>query len=310
MGNSGENSGISRGMDVIRTRRAKAFGAKRGSKSAVFFLLAVICLFGQPTQGQGQMMGEVAKLLASDGATSDSFGYSVAISGDTAIIGAYGDDANGADSGSGYVYRYNGAEWIQTANLTASDGAAGDFFGYSVAIDDNIALVGAYDDNGSNSGSAYVFRFNAPSWVQEAKLTASDGAAGDSFGVSVALNDDTAIIGAHRDDDNGADSGSAYVYRYNGVEWIEAKLTASDGAAGDSFGYSVAISGEAAIIGAWDDDDNGSGSGSAYLFGCPYTIPGDLNGDCKVDFRDFAVMATNWLIDCDQTPSNPACVPK
>jgi hypothetical protein len=104
----------------------------------------------------------------------------------------------------------------------------------------------------------------------EEKLTASDGAAGDWFGVSVSISDDgtTALIGASGDDDNGLDSGSAYVFKYNGLTWVEEKLTASDGAADDLFGGSVSISDDATttLIGAYADDDNGLNSGSAYVF--------------------------------------------
>ena len=144
------------------------------------------------------------------------------------------DDDNGVDSGSAYVFRYDGSDWVEEAKLTASDGAADDYFGGSVAISGDTAVVGAVcdDDNGRNSGSAYVFRYDGSDWAEEAKLTASDGAAYDYFGCSVAVSGDTAVVGASDDDDNGLDSGSAYVFRYDGSDWTEeAKLTASDGAA-------------------------------------------------------------------------------
>ena len=220
-----------------------------------------------------------AKLTASDGAAGDVFGYSVAVSGDgsTAVIGAHGDDDRGSESGSAYVFTRSGSSWTQQAKLTASDGAAGDIFGYSVAVsgDGNTAVIGAYgdDDRGIESGSAYVFTRSGGSWTQQAKLTASDGAAGDvfDFGYSVAVSGDgsTAVIGAYGDDDRGSESGSAYVFTRSGGSWTQqAKLTASDGAAGDVFGYSVAVSGDGstAVIGAHGDDDRGSESGSAYVF--------------------------------------------
>ena len=212
---------------------------------------------------------EEAKLTASDGAASDSFGISVSISSDTVLVGAMADDDNGSNSGSAYVFRYNGSNWVEEAKLTASDGAASDFFGLSVSISSNIVLVGAYgdDDNGSVSGSAYVFRYNGSNWVEEPKLTASDGAASDHFGFSVSISGDTALVGAYEDDDSGPVSGSAYVFRYNGSNWAEEmKLTASDGAASDFFGRSVSISGDTALVGSLADDDNGSSSGSAYVF--------------------------------------------
>jgi hypothetical protein len=210
-----------------------------------------------------------AKLIASDGAASDCFGYSVALSGDTALLGAYGDDDKGSNSGSAYVFTRSGASWTQQAKLTAGDGAAGDRFGWSVALSGDTALVGAYldDDNGADSGSVYVFTLSGASWTQQAKLVSGDGAATDYFGISVALSGDTALVSAYCDDDNGAESGSAYVFTRSGASWTQqAKLTAGDGAASDCFGCSAALSGDTALVGAHQDDDNGAESGSAYVF--------------------------------------------
>ena len=218
---------------------------------------------GAEEPASGPPTDQFAKLTASDGAVSDEFGRSVAISGTTAIVGAYLDDDNGSSSGSAYLY--DTASSQQIAKLTASDGEASDLFGLSVAISGATAIVGASqdDDNGANSGSAYLF--DTASGRQIAKLTASDGAAGDRFGRSVAISGTTAIVGAYLDDDNGSGSGSAYLFDITTGRQI-AKLTASDGAAFDVFGHSVAISGTTAIVGAFQDDDNGSSSGSAYLF--------------------------------------------
>jgi len=185
------------------------------------------------------------------------------------VVGAYLDDDNGADSGSAYVYRFNGSRWVQEQKLLAADGAMGDEFGQSVSVGGNVSVVGAYrdDDNGTDSGSAYIYRFNGLAWVQEQELLATDGATGDRFGISVSVGGDTAVVGAKWDDDNGDFSGSAYIYRFNGSAWVqEQNLLPSDGAAGDQFGHSVSISGDVAVVGACDDDDNGTGSGSAYVF--------------------------------------------
>ncbi|MBN1795656.1 MAG: FG-GAP repeat protein, partial [Sedimentisphaerales bacterium] len=190
-----------------------------------------------------------AKLLASDGEEADLFGDSVDISGDTAVIGAYGDNDNGSNSGSAYIFCFNDSSWLQQAKLLTYDGAGYDYFGYFVAISGDTAVIGAFgdDDNGGDSGSAYIFGFNGSSWLQQAKLLASDGAAEDYFGFSVAISGDTAIIGAYSDDDNGYDSGSAYIFHFNGSSWLQqAKLLASDGADSDYFGFSVAISGDTA----------------------------------------------------------------
>jgi hypothetical protein len=167
------------------------------------------------------------------------------------------------------VFTRAAGAWTQQAKLVASDGAAGDQFGFSVALDGDTVVIGAFrdDDKGSDSGSAYVFTRAGSGWTQQAKLVASDGAAGDQFGWSVALDGDTAVIGARLDDDKGIDSGSAYVFTRAGGAWTQqAKLVASDGAAGDQFGFSVALDGDTAVIGAFGDDDNGSDSGSAYVF--------------------------------------------
>ncbi len=158
----------------------------------------------------------------------------------------------------------------QAAKLLASDGEAGDHFGISVSISGDTALVGAYfdDDNGSASGSAYVYVRNGSSWTQQAKLTANDGTEADRFGISVSISGDTALIGAIGDADNGNVSGSAYVFVRSGLGgWTQqGKLTPDDGSTSDFFGWSVAISADTALIAAFLDDDNGSASGSAYIF--------------------------------------------
>ena len=209
------------------------------------------------------------KLLASDGAAGDGFGRSVALSGDTALVGSWLDDDGGSDSGSAYVFVRSGGVWTQQAKLTASDGASLDYLGGSVALSGDTALLGAGgdDDGGSESGAAYVFVRSGGVWSEQSKLTASDPDVLDRFGVSVALDGDTALVGAYFDDDAGVDSGSAYVFVRSGGVWSEQdKLVASDGAAGDQLGNSLALSGDTALVGAYTDDDAGVDSGSAYVF--------------------------------------------
>ena len=209
------------------------------------------------------------KLLASDGAAYNHFGSSVSIDGDYAIIGAYRDDDNGNFSGSAYIFIRSGSSWTQQAKFLASDGQAGDEFGYSVSIDGDYAIVGArYEDyNGEDSGSAYIFLRTGSAWTHQAKLTGLNGEADDEFGCSVSINGDCAIVGSRYDDDNGVDSGSAYMFTRYGSVWIhEAKLLASDGQAGDEFGCSVSIDGDYAIIGAYLEDGSAVDSGSAYIF--------------------------------------------
>ena len=217
------------------------------------------------------------KLLPTDGAADDRFGTSVALAGDgsTALIGAPLNDIIGSNSGSAYVFTRGVLFWSQQARLGPTDGAANDQFGISVALagDGSTVLIGAIfdDDNGSNSGSAYIFVRNVTVWIEWFKLLPTDGAAGDRFGTSVALVGDgnTALIGAPLDDDNGTDSGSAYVFAEDNFVWTqEAKLLPANGSAGDEFGGSVALAGDGstALIGVRLDDDNGSNSGSAYIF--------------------------------------------
>ena len=208
------------------------------------------------------------------------------------------DDDNGDDSGSAYIFKRDGTSWRQQAKLTATDGAADNWFGWSVSISVDYAIVGANhdDDNGDNSGSAYIFKRDGTSWSQQAKLLASDGFAGDGFGDSVSISGDYAIVGAINDDDNGTDSGSAYIFK-RGETWNQqVKLTASDGALGDWFGDSVSISSGYAIVGSSGDNDNGSNSGSVYIFSKPLCPISDQTGDCFVNFEDLAVMCNEWLL--------------
>jgi FG-GAP repeat len=206
---------------------------------------------------------EIAKLLPSDGATDDEFGYSIAIANGVVAVGAHLNDDNGISSGSAYLF--DASTGAQIAKLLPSDGAIVDYFGWSIAIANGVVAVGAPydDDNGTNSGSVYLF--NASTGAQIAKLISSDGAGFDEFGFSIAIANGVVAVGAYRDDDNGFWSGSAYLFdAATGVEI--AKLLPSDGAAEDRFGYSIAIANGVVAVGAHGDDDNGGWSGSAYLF--------------------------------------------
>ena len=210
-----------------------------------------------------------AKLLASDGEKWDRFGFSVSIDGDYALLGADGDDENGGLSGSAYVFKRTGSTWSQEAKLLAPDGETWDRFAISVCINGYYAIIGSNfdNDNGRQSGSAYVFTRSGNKWTQQSKLLSSDGEKDDEFGYSVSIDGDYALIGAKRDDDKGYDSGSAYVFKRTGDTWSqEAKLLASDGEAYDEFGHSVSIDGDYALIGAMYDDENESASGTAYIF--------------------------------------------
>ena len=229
---------------------------------------------------QGAGWVQTAELSASDGTPGNGFGYSVAVSslGDTVVVGAPGGGSSGGSAA--YVFGERGAGWVQTAELTASDGTPGNGFGYSVAVSSvgNTVVVGApYRDSGT--GAAYVF--SAPSWfsrpgtgwTQTAELTAADGATFDDFGWSVSLSSfgTTALVGApYRD----AGIGAAYVYSAPswfgrpGSGWTQAaELTAAGGGVAlGNFGYSVSLSafGDTALVGA---PGPASGTGAAYVFG-------------------------------------------
>ncbi|HWR64254.1 MAG TPA: PKD domain-containing protein [Candidatus Thermoplasmatota archaeon] len=217
----------------------------------------------------GTTWSQQAKLLASDGTEDDWFGRSVCLIGDVALIGAAGDDDNGVDSGSAYMFTRTGTTWAQQQKLLASDAAGDDYFGAAVCLNNNTALIGAYldDDNGVDSGSAYMFTRTGTTWAQQQKLLATDGQAGDFFGCAVSLDKNTAIIGASCDDDIGSTSGSAYMFTCTGTTWAQQqKLLASDGQAGDLFGCSVSLDSDVAMIGADGYDYNGFDTGTAYVF--------------------------------------------
>jgi hypothetical protein len=267
-------------------------------------------VFEKPVGGWADMT-ETAKLSASDGAVSDAFGYSVAISGDTVVVGANGDN-DPSNSGSAYVFEKPEGGWAdmtETAKLNADDGAVDDEFGSFAAISEDTVVVGAPGVDTTNGvttydvGRAYVFEKPVSGWAdmtQTAKLNAGDGAANDKFGYCVAISGDTAVIGAW-----GADSyiGAAYVFDKLVSGWADmtetARLTADDGLAYDYFGHSVTISLDTVVVGAHGDDDNGNSSGSAYVFTPADLCEGDFEPDGDVDGSDLAVFAADFgRTDC------------
>jgi len=203
------------------------------------------------------------KLNALDAAQFDQFGYSTAVSGNTAIFGALGDNSA---AGSAYVFVRSGSTWTQQQKLTASDAAGSDIFGLGVALDGDTAVVGAPGDN-SNTGAIYVFVRSGTTWTQQQKLSASDAAAGDGFGASVAISGNTIVTGAESNDDVPFNSGSAYIFTRSGTTWTQQqKLLAPDAAGGDLFGGHVALAGDTALISATGNDDGGANSGCVYVF--------------------------------------------
>jgi hypothetical protein len=221
----------------------------------------------------GAAWTEQQKLTASDGETEDQFGYSVAISGDTAIVGAPFDDVGGnAAQGSAYVFTQSGGAWTEQQKLTG-DSAAYRRFGFSLGISGDTAIVGTNRDveGNLNVGSAYVFTRDGGPWTLQAPLTASDGLGSDEFGHAVAIAGDTAVVTAVSDTKVSTWHGSAYVFARNGGAWTEQKkLTASDATGKGFFGLSVAISGDTALVGADGAVVEGSPQlGVVYVFGAP-----------------------------------------
>jgi hypothetical protein len=209
------------------------------------------------------------KLVPRDIVENDQAGSAVALDGDTALIGAPYRDAGALYSGAAFVFVRSGQSWVEQAELVPSEPLGGEFFGSSVALAGDVAIVGAPRDSesASHGGAVHVFVRSGTEWTDVAKLVATDASADDELGGAVALDGDTALIGARFDDEVGGDSGSAYVFVREGDQWSEqAKLLASDGANDDDFGSSVALSGNTAVVGAYQDDVNGDTSGSAYVF--------------------------------------------
>ncbi len=314
---------------------------------------------------------ETQRLFADDSGADDAFGQSVSISGDFALVGAPANNDNGPDSGSAYVFRREpGGSWVQEAKLLPSDGAANDFFGFSVALDGDVAVVGAgsNDDNGTDSGSAYVFRRNVDmTWTEEQKLLPSDGAGGDFFGESLDIDGELILVGSLLDSDDDVQTGSAYVFRTDGAggwdevakllpsngvdqdrfgfsvaiddrfivvsarldaagapgaayifvqasdgsdDWTEASILApTELEATDQFGFSVAVDGFDAVSGALRDDDEGSDAGAAYVFDLTPALLEDLNGDCNEnginDLVDLFVNETS--ADCNDNGIPDEC---
>ena len=231
---------------------------------------------------------EQQKLIPSDWEFSGRFGASVSLEGDWAVIGARTHHEEASAEGAAYIFRFDPKmqRWEEQQKLQASDAAEFNLFGASVSLSGDTALIGATFGDAPgvfNSGAAYIFQFNGKQWVEKQKLTASDAGFGDQFGRSVSLSGQTAIIGALVDDDVGNASGSAYIFTEDAGGWIErAKLHSSDLEASDLFGASVAIDQDRAFVGATNDDDDGSESGSAYVFGGF----GDCNDNGELDLCD------------------------
>lgn len=205
-----------------------------------------------------------------DGAIGDSFGRSVAISGDTAVIGVSGDSVGSlSENGSVYVYKRTIDDWELQAKLIAGDTRSGDHLGESVAISGDTIVVGAPTSSvagQSQQGAVYVFVRTGSEWIQQAKLTAMDGEAFDSFGNAVAVSGDVLLAGAAADDGGFENQGSVYVFVRNAGAWtLLTKLVAADPGFYQQYGSAVALDGDTAVIGALGDQEFGANAGAAYV---------------------------------------------
>jgi hypothetical protein len=243
-------------------------------KTSNSYLDSDVMLSGTSTYDTTIAPSNQVKIRASDAGSFDAFGLAVAVGSERIVVGARGDDDNGENSGSAYIYDFTGT---QLAKIKASDGGIGDEFGTSVDIGCNRIVVGApvEDTVQISSGAVYIFNLSG---VQTAKIKASDVSPSSYFGRSVSVGSGRIVVGTRYP--FGA-NGAAYIFDLNGNQI--AKIVASDGATDDYFGESVSVGSGRIVVGASGDDDNGSSSGSAYIF--------DLNGNqlAKIKASDGAI---------------------
>ncbi len=204
-----------------------------------------------------------------DALSGDRFGHALAADGDWLLASTPRHDLQGRDSGSVAVFQSTRAGWRQTDRLEPSDGRAGDYFGFSLALDGNLAVVGSPwdDDLGDRTGSVYVFEWNGEDWLEQAKLTSFDAQPDDRFGHSVALDGGTLVVGARMADEGGRDNGAVYVFERNATGWrTTAKILSPDVTQGAEFGFAVDVEGDLLAVGAWSDDHASENDGSVHLF--------------------------------------------
>jgi hypothetical protein len=211
------------------------------------------------------------KLLASDGAAHDQLGRAVAIQGDTLLAGAPSADIDGTSQGAAYVYTRQGGLWSESQKLFDEEGLLADLFGNAVSIDGETAVIGAYSANiggNVNQGAAYVYSLVDGTWLLEQKLVASDGANPDQLAWSVAVRGDVALIGARQKIIDGHEAhGAAYVFRRDGTTWSEEqRLTPSDGQDLGFFGWAVALEGHVVLVGARHDFPGANAQGVVYEY--------------------------------------------
>ena len=283
--------------------------------------------------GTGQWDQE-ARLLAFDGQADQELGQSAVVRGNLIMVGAPSPTFD-SDGGAAYIFRFNGSTWVDDGKIQSLPVDPVSKFGSSMAISGDVVIVGA----SAHTGSATIFREIGGDWVQEADLTPFDGADNDFFGTSVDVFGDTAIVGSPFDDDFGSASGSAYVFRYDGLGWSGVgKMMPLGGSQFDFVGYSVAIEGLTSIVGASGDNTSGGSAGAFHAFngfigtdcndngtaddceilagdvpdtngnGVPdeCDVTGDVNGDGVVGISDFLLLLSAWgpCGECNACPAD------
>jgi|GEM_PF-5307411 len=217
-------------------------------------------------QFDGKVWQQTQKLMASDFAQGDVFGEAVAIDGDRALIGSRSLEDNRI--GSAYVFELHDGIWTEVQKLSTLNGSGNQYFGRSLDISGNQLLVGAYEDSsgGFDVGSVYAFEFDGQHWNETQRIQASDGNDYDRFGNSISISQGRVLIGAFNDQEK-EHYGSAYVFEYDGNDWLESrKIFAIDGVGSNSFGSSVSLSGDVGFVGALFDNSEGNNSGAAFVY--------------------------------------------
>ena len=214
----------------------------------------------------GNVWTEQQRLLPSDEEHEMEFGFSVAISGETIVVGAWSEDLGLVNAGAAYVFTRSGTTWTEEQKMVLTSPTTADFFGYTVDIYNETIVVGAAreDTGATDAGSIYVYTRSGTTWSLEQQINSTDITAGDEFGESVAIYEDSIVAGAPRATTGGALAGAAYVFTRSGTTWTqEQKIVALDSAASDYFGKSVDIQNDRIVVGVPDD---GTDVGAAYIY--------------------------------------------
>jgi len=239
------------------------------------------------------------KITAHDAAAEDEFGYDVDVEDDVLIVGSRFDDDIEDRAGSAYVYRFDGTQWSFDSKLTVANPQPNHGIGGAVSLSGNVTLLGAVNDSdgGIGAGAAYVFRYDGMTWQEEGKLTAADASPFDNFGLVAAVNGTTAVVGAENEDDGGQSSGAAYIFRFDGSQWLQlARLKAVNPAMSDGFGAAVAISADSIVLGTPRRTNTDDNTGAAFYF----DQLGDCNANGELDWCDLSA-------DCNANGSPDEC---